>query len=212
MTTFALLHVADGPSDVTEVHELFRSVKAHTRSLAAADSSAAVTAALSVPAAAPSGPTQTGLIAPTTAVQLAPVANQSADARAAIIAMIGLHGQGLVPFAPGQRQVLVTALAATVTASTNMALTSMELLSISEFVPNNTTSSPALSRRLLVTHTVSGELDCHLHCAYVCAQLSCHAHWLQPPLEESRCLLLQTFSVKCLLLILSYTLLLFILH
>lgn len=90
-------------------------------------------------------------------VQLAPVSNQSADARTSITASIRLLGQGLIPFGQEQRQVLMTALSASVTASTHMALTNMELMSVSEFMPNNTTSSPAPSRRLLVKRTLSGE-------------------------------------------------------
>lgn len=131
--------------------------RVHIRSLAADNNSPDLSAAPSPLASAPISAAQPELIAPH-AVQLAPVSNQSADARAAIIATITLHGQGLIPFGPGQRQALMSALSATVTASTNMALTSMELLSISEVVPNNTTSSPSPSRRLLVMRTLSGQL------------------------------------------------------
>ena len=108
-------------------------------------------------AAAPTGVTDTHTTVSPIQVQLAPVSNQSTDASAAIIASISLHGQGLVPFGQKQRQVLMSALSATVTASTRMALTSMQVLSISEFVPNNTPSSPAPSRRLLVKRPHAGK-------------------------------------------------------
>lgn len=110
-------------------------------------------------ASVPDSSVQPGTTTSYRQVQLAPVSNQSADARAAIVATISLHGQGLIPFGPAQRQALMDALGATVTASTHMALTSMELLSVSEFVPNNTTSSPAPSRRLLVRHPLPGKRD-----------------------------------------------------
>lgn len=81
-----------------------------------------------------------------------------------------MHGKGLIPFGAEKRQVLMTALSTTVAASTHIELTSMELLSISEFVPNNTTSSPAPSRRLLVMRSLSGEqkLCQSLHTHYCC--------------------------------------------
>ena len=132
-------------------------LKAHSRSLVTATSEEHADAATYSIASAPTTSLQTDTTASPSQVQLAPISNQSADARAAIIATISLHGQGLIPFGQQQRQVLMTALSATVTASTHMALTSMELLSVSEFLPNNTTSSPAPSRRLLIKRSLPGE-------------------------------------------------------
>ena len=132
-------------------------LKAHSRSLVTATNKEHADAATYSVASAPISSLQSDTIASPSQVQLVPVSNQSADARAAIIATISLHGQGLIPFGQEQRQALMTALSATVTASTHMALTSMELLSVSEFVPNNTTSPPTPSRRLLIKRVPPGE-------------------------------------------------------
>lgn len=98
-------------------------------------------------------------------IQAAPVSNQSADAVVAIIAAISLYGSDLIPFNSAQQQALTTALKATVTASTNMQLTSVEVLSVSEYTPTNTTSSPSPSRRLLVKHP--GNLQVVLACKHI---------------------------------------------
>ena len=163
---------AESFQDQAGLQAFQHTAKAHVRSLAIDNGSPDINAVPSPLASAPVSATEPEPIAPHAGVQLAPVSNQSADARAAIIATIALHGQGLIPFGPGQRQGLMNALSATVTASTNMALTSMELLSISEVVPNNTTSSPSPSRRLLVMRTIPGELCSQL--SYVRLAYRCH--------------------------------------
>ena len=136
---------------------IYHAPQAQSRSLVNTNNKDYADAATDAVASAPDSSIETDTTAFPNQVQLAPVSNLSADARAAIIASISLHGQGLIPFGQQQRQILMTALSATVTASTHMALTSMELLSVSEFMPNNTTSSPAPSRRLLVKHILPGE-------------------------------------------------------
>lgn len=159
--------------------------KAHCRSLVTATRKEIADVATYSVAAVPTGSVDTHTTVSPSQVQLAPISNQSADASAAIIASISLHGQGLVPFGQKQRQVLMTALSATVTASTRMALTSMQVLSISEFVPNNTTSSPAPSRRLLVERPLAGKQKSGTRPS--------HAHALNP--ETSICKAMQCFDI-----------------
>lgn len=116
---------------------------------------------------------------PSSGVQPAPVANQSADARAAIIATISLYGGSLIPFGQAQRQSLTTALGATVVNSTNTSLTSIELLSVCEYLPTNTTSSSSPSRRLLVMRTLSGKL-LHLSIPFFCDTVKHGCNCLNP--------------------------------
>ena len=136
---------------------IFHAPQSHPKSFVTTNNEDYADAATDAVASAPINSVETDTTAIPNQVQLAPVSNLSADARAAIIASISLHGQGLIPFGQEQRQILMTALSASLTASTHMALTSMQLLSVSEFTPNNTTSSPAPSRRLLVKRSFSGE-------------------------------------------------------
>ena len=93
---------------------------------------------------------------PPQGVQPARVSNQSAEARTAIIATIALYGIRLMPFRQEQRKALTAVLSATIVATANVQLTRMELLSVSEYMPTNTTSSPPPSRRLLPMRKLSG--------------------------------------------------------
>ena len=94
---------------------------------------------------------------PAVNIKAAPVANQSAAASTAVILVMNLYGTNLVPFGLAQRAVLITALG-----NTTLTAASMELLSVSEFLPNNTTPSPAPSRRHLLTVRKLGEPAVHL--------------------------------------------------
>lgn len=85
-------------------------------------------------------------------IKAAPVANQSAAASTAVILVMNLYGTNLIPFGLAQRAVLITALG-----NTTLTAANMEWLSVSEFLPNNTTPSPAPSRRHLLTIRKLGE-------------------------------------------------------
>ena len=78
-------------------------------------------------------------------VEAAPVANSSATAATAVILVMNLYGTNLIPFDLTQRAVLMSVFSNTTSNSANMTL-----LSVSEFLPNNTTPSPAPSRRHLL--------------------------------------------------------------
>ncbi|DBA74000.1 hypothetical protein WJX77_000667 [Trebouxia sp. C0004] len=127
------------PSDLYAVD---KKLHAHTHS-AAADVWPRSLISIATPALPPAA------VALPKGIKPAPVSNQSAEASAAVIAAISLYGSNLIPFGYTQRHALAAALGATVLASTNMQFMDMEVLSVSEYTPTNTTS-PSPSRRLLV--------------------------------------------------------------
>ena len=90
-------------------------------------------------------------------IEAAPVANSSTTAATAVILVMNLYGTNLIPFDLTQRAVLMSVLSNTTSSSANMTL-----LSVSEFLPNNTTPSPAPSRRHLLASRKSLGKPCSL--------------------------------------------------